>query len=355
MRKHWLTSLAVAMVASPSQLACTDVECGQGTIERNGDCVARDEATTNGMCGAGTVLENGVCVGATTCDPDTTTPEPGAGGRITCRGAGELALPACDQPLPCPAASSTTAVVCGRLYDLETSATIQDTAAPCSNDTLAADGPCSLDVQFFDAVPFATGGGTAGELAYESDKLIRDSCGRFRVTLNATGSVDGFVAVGARPAATDTTRKLSGVVIPAPFGSQTNNVELYSMRTSTDMAWSTSADLADGTFASKGVYVSIFKSEGEALDGITMVGPANPAANDFYFSDTDPDTRRTINPTANATGANGTGLLIGQPPLATMAFGGTGPGVPAGCSFPNVSGGVVPGVVFVQLREAACQ
>jgi hypothetical protein len=364
MRKQWLTSLAVAMIASPSQLACTEVECGEGTIERDGDCVARDEATNNGMCGAGTVLENGVCVGATTCDPDTTTPEVGEGGRITCTGAGELSLPACDQPLPCPPATSTTATVCGRLFDLENTMLLQDSGPPtrCDNANLAADGPCSLDVQFFDAVPFATGGGTAGELPYENDKLIRDSCGRFRVTLTATGTVNGFVAVGARPAPADTTRKLSGVVVPAPLGAQVNNVEVYSMRTTTDMAWSTSAGLASGTFASKGVYVSIFRRNNVPVAGVTMVGPnsnttpSTPATDqDYYFSDTDPDLRRTATMARDATGANGTGLLINMPPLAPDAFGGSGTGVPENCSYPNVSGGVVPGVVFVQVREMACR
>src|SRR5689334_790478 len=119
MRSLWLTSLAAVALASPL-FACSDTECGVGTIESNGDCVPADDSTTNGMCGAGTVLENGVCVGAVSCDPETTTPEAGAGGKITCKGSGGgVVLPACDQPLPCPAAAATNTSMCGRLIDLE--------------------------------------------------------------------------------------------------------------------------------------------------------------------------------------------------------------------------------------------
>ena len=72
------------------------------------------------------------------------------------------------------------------------------------------------------------------------------------------------------------------------------------------------------------------------------------AANDFYFSDSDPNSRATIDTNASATGANGTALYnaaIVDDLNGMNAVGGLGPG----CRWEGHTGASLPGLLFVQV------
>jgi hypothetical protein len=233
------------------------------------------------------------------------------------------------------------------MYDLETDEQFEaagtPTACPAEPTT---DGPCSVNIQFYSALEFASGMGNAAELTFDRANLVRDSCGRFAVGGLPTVPMSAY-AVGARPAASDTTRRLAGIVAVAAPGEQLNNLRLYTMRTSTDMTWSTSAGLTDGTFASKGLYVHLFLREGQPVSGVTATfNGAAQAANDYYFTDTGPLERTMVSNTATATGANGLALITGNGALSLNAYGGSG----GGCTYAGVSGGTIRGVVVVQPR-----
>jgi hypothetical protein len=340
-----LIVIALAASALPVHLACTDLECGVGTIERDGECVGSNQTVDTANCGEGTIPQGPNCIGATTCGPGTTE-QPGPDNTIVCRATGGGSLPACSQPLDCSSPGDATSI-CGRLYDLETDATIESDVPPalCPAE-LTADGPCSINVQFYDAVFFASNMGNTAELAYDKANLVRDTCGRFAVS-GLPAASRAVTAVGARPAASDTTRRLTGVVAAVAQGQQANNVRLYSMRTSTDMAWSTSAGLPSGTFASRGVYVNIFTRQGTPVAGVTAtyMGATRPDS-DYYFSDAAAGSRTTVAAAQTATGANGVSLLTAVTPIAENAFGGTG----GSCTYAPISGGTIAGVVFVQPR-----
>src|SRR5687768_9244947 len=74
-----------------TQLAsCKPLECGPGTLEKNGTCVPADELVETATCGPNTMLEGGQCVPTfqpTECDDETTVPElDTTTGVITCIG-----------------------------------------------------------------------------------------------------------------------------------------------------------------------------------------------------------------------------------------------------------------------------
>src|SRR5688572_13600242 len=99
------TLLAAAMIAamSPALVSCQQLECGEGTMERDGECVT-GVGVEPGDCGAGThydPAEGGSCVPdfpPTECGPNT-APEPDpVTGVIRCVGIGGGT---CADPLAC--------------------------------------------------------------------------------------------------------------------------------------------------------------------------------------------------------------------------------------------------------------
>jgi hypothetical protein len=361
MKRPWLfLSTAARATAASAALAavlalqsgCTSVECGFGTIERDGDCVAAEQATDDSECGEGTILDPSgqFCVPEVVCDPATTVVVEQPDGSFVCEGmAGGGALPSCDMALPCPGASGTTTTICGTFFDLETDAKLGPSTGPatqCDPMNPAASGACSYRLEFYDALTFSGGGTT--QLDYDAEDLIYDSCGRFRVTgLQAANS--GIAAVGARGTATGAVT--SGIAVRVIQGGTYPGQKLYTVTAATNMKYSMAVGRAD--LRAGGVYVSIhvlppYNTLNPAA-GVTLTGASGGAAANFYFSDTDPGTRSMIGPTTQTvTGANGTAILIDQP--ATGAFPSSGGDLPAGCSWNSITGGNIPGVYFIQTR-----
>jgi hypothetical protein len=352
MKRPWLflsTTAASAALAGllALQSGCTSVECGLGTIERDGDCVAAEQATDDSECGEGTVLDPSgeFCVPEVVCDPATTVVVEQPDGSFVCEGmAGGGALPSCDMALPCPGASGTTTTICGTFFDLETDAKLGPSTGPatqCDPMAPAASGACSYRLEFYDALTFSGGGTT--QLDYDAEDLIYDSCGRFRVTGLAAAN-SGITAVGARGPIT------SGIAVRTIPGGTYPNQKLYTVTEATNTKYSMAVGRED--LRAGGVYVSIhvlppYTSLNPAA-GVSLTGTGGAATN-FYFSDTDPKMRSMIAPsTQGTTGPNGTAILIDQP--ATGSFPSSGGELPAGCSWNSITGGNIPGVYFIQTR-----
>src|SRR5687768_8388585 len=102
MRKQLgLPLVTLSLAAGLSNMSCTRVECGTGTVERDGLCVPADMQPGNANCGPGTVLGTMGCEveTPTQCEPDTTREEfDDETGITTCVGIGGGG---CSAPLGC--------------------------------------------------------------------------------------------------------------------------------------------------------------------------------------------------------------------------------------------------------------
>ncbi|MBI5480523.1 MAG: hypothetical protein HY906_16820 [Deltaproteobacteria bacterium] len=171
--------------------ACSTRECGQGTVEKNGDCVAVDIGGRE--CGVGTHLEPStlLCVpDQYTCDPDTAYVDDGG----VCMGRVTGSLP---PPPPCPAIAADEICVNGWLRDFDNQG-----KSPFSKDTLITDD--SVEIWVFDpfvvllcsATPcFDTTQAIAGPFYANADGtylLFEDQAAPPR-RIKATGS---YIAIG---------------------------------------------------------------------------------------------------------------------------------------------------------------
>lgn len=261
-----------------------------------------------------------------------------------CGGGGSPTSPGTAFNCPTPASGKIT--VCGQIVDVENDDSVQAggaTGTPCG-PTPSADGPCSVQMQFYDPVAFAANPATATPIAPAT--LYVDDRGRFRAE-DLTPPAGGYLAVAVGDAVGTTDRhRLTAVVTSVTAG--TSQVLLaFVTRIPTDAAWTASAGLSASTFAQRGVIAAIFRYQGVGRAGVTITrsGAAAPA-DDYYFVDAG-QTRTTID-SAGPTGASGGVLLLNS----GLAFhSGTG-GEPGSCQWPSRPAAAIPGVVLVQLMEA---
>jgi hypothetical protein len=177
-----VTGLAVA--AGLGNVSCSRVECGTGTVERDGTCEPTDLQPGSANCAPGTVLGPMGCEVEvpTQCDPMSTREEFDEDtGITTCVGVGGSG---CSAVLPCPTPDGTNVTLCGQIYDTETDQPVvgtDPTATRCNPAEPTADGPCSLDLKFYDALDFAQNPDTAQPLVPEDNGGVYvDDCGRYR-------------------------------------------------------------------------------------------------------------------------------------------------------------------------------
>jgi hypothetical protein len=357
MRK--LVALILVSLLPITTSGCSALECGEGTIERDGTCQPGEDTPGPANCGPGTALApSGKCESIVFCDPATTVevldPDTGATVCIGTGGGGD-----CSTPLPqCTSASPNTMTVCGRLYDVEDdsqigAASTDTTACPADGE---GTGACSLIIRAFDAIQFSQN--PTGTLPLAAAETYLDHCGRFRIR-DIVPAGAPFIGLGVRNHPMhDNGNRLTGVAFPTVAGATggfETDVVAYTTRSSTDTAWANSSGLG-GSLAAMGVYVNIYREEGEPNDpltgdvapGVTILrGGSQIPNNDYYFSDTDTN-RTSVDDDLDETGANGTGLVLGFPSLASYS-GTTGP-LPGGCSWYTSNGAAIPGVVFVQIH-----
>ena len=109
-RTLWLATMtALAAGVALVQAGCTQVDCGDGTIDRGGNCQPADRMVGSATCGAGTHLGT-----SGTCEPDYPADDVRRGttgqvidpdtGVITCKGTG--GGDSCDRTITCPTPST---------------------------------------------------------------------------------------------------------------------------------------------------------------------------------------------------------------------------------------------------------
>ncbi len=335
-----LVSVTMATVA----LGCDSLECGSGTIEMNGVCVAGGDPPPI-PCAAGTIFDvaSGSCIPLSQCDPETTQIEVNDAGQPICVGTWQVDCarePVCGQP------EGNGATVCGRIYDLETLVRVD----------LAGLDPADMSVSIYEPLAFLNDPTDPQALLVTVDV---DSCGRYSASLAQVPGTK-LIAVGvddvARDGSTAGTFALTGVASPANVGDQIRLTTFVARRSTVD-GWNATAG-GGAAFETTGAYVPIFVDEnqpavgplkGTPVAGVTITASGTGPDDDWYFSDTDPLLRTAVDPGLAATGPNGTGILINS---GLTAHSGTGP---ANCTWTPNDAATPPGTIFVQEKIGRCE
>lgn len=347
---------AVALAAGAMawlSASCVELECGEGTIEQGGACVAADSSKDPASCGRGTYFDpiTQTCVSdhePVRCDEGTTI-EVNEDGVTVCVGVGGGGD--CSAPIACPSASPDKVTVCGRLIDAATGEPVQVdgvSTAACDPGAPATTGPCALAVAFYDAIIFANDPQSAPPLAYES--LVVDECGRFRAENLAPPTTLGFmgVSVDDHPQSGNDTQVLAGVAFAATAGAQIADVRLISVTTAANQAWTDSAGDPFGgvSFADKGAFLAIFRHGDQRVAGVELTGANGQTRPEdtFYFSDGDARSIVTVAPGQTATGANGAALMVNSSLTEHSGQGGEA----AECQWPANLAAAIPGLIYAQ-------
>jgi hypothetical protein len=349
-----LLALLLAFAAS-----CKSVDCGDGTTERDGLCVAAGVTIGNATCGPFTQLQGTQCVPMlppTVCDPGSTDQEVDNMGVTTCIGNG--AGGGCSARLACAAPSNGTQTICGQIYDFETD---EPFAAPDATGDECPEGitsgPCALGIRAFDAVAFANTNGMAPPLT--TGPVYIDDCGRYRVSEIAQPGASPFIALGfddraGTPGPSGVTNAV-GIATGVGPNTATRDLDGFIVRGATAAAWAGTG----GPSLAAGIFAPVYRPSRagrELAAGVTFTfgqmtaPPTYPTmtnmGRDYYFA-SGATTRMNLDPAANVTGANGTALVSGAS-LAEV-YSGAGGGLPATCLWDVHAGAAVSGVVFVQI------
>lgn len=348
MRSYLLSLLSLTALASGA--GCKDVECGEGTIERDGACTPADTTVATARCGAFTELVGGVCKPTfppTVCDDLTTLPDVDpATGVTTCIGTG---MAGCNAPLPCPTPAAGKQTICGQIYNFETDQPFAEAGAMGTRCAAGATtGPCALGIRAYDAIAFGSNPGAAQPLAVGETYI--DNCGRYRLA-DITPPPGPFVGLGIDDAAmagagpagvTNTIGIATGKVVDAA----TRGLEGFIVPRTTTDAWAASG----GPPLAGGIYAMVFRAGRSGRSnrpGVTMTFDGNTTpANDHYFTPAQM-TRTTIDPAANVTGMNGTALVTGAMVGNGLKY--SGMGLPAECQYTTHAGASLPMIVFIQV------
>jgi hypothetical protein len=343
-----LLALVAALAAG-----CKSVDCGEGTTERNGSCVAAAETVGTATCGPFTELHGGQCgpvLPPTVCDPATTTPDVDAMGVTTCIGTGGGG---CAAKLACPAPTDGKQTICGRIYDFENNQPLAQagaTGAQCPASGVTT-GPCALGIRTYDAVALAMAPMTAPVLP--NGGVYLDDCGRYRIS-EITVPTSPFIALAlddaTMPGPAGVTNAV-GVATGAAANTATKDLEAFVVRAATYAGWT------GGPSLTAGIYAPVYRGHRTGTDlaaGVTFTyGPAatpppvlTDANRDFYFT-AGSTNRTTLDPAAGATTTSGTALVSGAN-LGEL-YSGQGGGLPPECRWELHAGAAIPGAIFVQI------
>lgn len=273
-----------------------------------------------------------------TCPPEQFMVGINVDGSVQC-----TALPVnCSIELICPTPITGKSCISGRLSDAQNAAPIEAIVSPessCSGD--AEGGPCDLTLEIHDAVSFASNPATSTPLSF--GELLVDGCGRFRFS-DMTPSGTGFVTLTVGDSRVF--YELSAHTTPLVANDTVEQFNALAVRISTVQIWTDTAGEPFGadTFADRGVLFSTFTKDGNPVSAVTILRSGAPQANaDYYFSDLDSNTRTTVSPGQNNSGANGAALMVDS---SLVNHSGTG-GETESCVWSNELAGTFAGVVSV--------
>lgn len=355
-------TILLSLLASLTASGCTSVDCGPGTIERNGTCEPADRNPDPSVCGPFTHLVGEDCVPdlpPTECGPNSVGMVDPETGVVVCHGTGGGG---CN--LACPAVTgSTKQSICGQIYDFEDMSKFQEgtmpDGTPCNPQAPAASGPCALTVVPYDAINFGTNPSTTQPLPHGT--ITVNNCGAYSIAdVDTSGTT--FIGIGVDDVAGLGPTGVSvttAVAIPKAAGQVTTNVETFMVKPSTAMMWGTTS--GGGVSLQTGVFAPLFRKHksaatGDPLEpqaGVTIVKGTGPIPNnDFYFG-ANVVGHTTIDPAATATGVNGTGLVNNASvPNDGLSYQGQG-GLGAGCRWELHGGASLPGIVYIQVFHKA--
>jgi hypothetical protein len=353
--------LAAGLVLLAITPSCKSVDCGTGTIERNGECAPADETTSPAKCGAFTVLEGDSCVPMfppTQCDPGSTTASTDSTtGVTTCIGTGVAA--GCGGAFACPTPASGKETICGQLYNFADNTKFAATNATGSQCTTATtSGPCALQVAAFDAIMYGNAPTTTAPQA--TGPIYIDDCGRYRIP-DITVPSGPFIALGwddaGQPFGPTGVTVTTGVATTSGANTKIEGLEAWIADETTIGTWQATG----GPMLANGIYAAIFRTHGCDANGtctgdgfanqpgVTITKSGNPqTANDYYFLAE--AGRLHIDTTASMTSINGTGLYTGASVNDSIVYSGTG-GITdtANCQWEAHAAASIPGVVFMQV------
>lgn len=359
MRARSLVLLAYVITAAP---ACKSLDCGTGTIERDGTCQPADETTGTAMCGPFTVIQGNQCVPMfppAICDPATTIENPGDDGVITCVGNGSAA--GCSQPISCPNPSSGKQTICGQIYNFADNtkfAAASATGTRCTTPT--SSGPCALQILALDAALYANDTTTPPQAV--ADTYI-DDCGRYRLT-DISPPAGPFLALGfddaGQPLGPTGVTVTTGVAMPTSADSATKNFEAWVAEQATIGSWQASG----GPSFANGIYAAVFRKHvcdqnSTCADpfsyqtGTTFTKMGSPVpANDYYFQAADADDRLHIDMAGSSTSVNGTALATNTSVNDSLIYSGSG-GITdtVNCQWEPHAAANVAGLLFIQVYK----
>jgi hypothetical protein len=265
----------------------------------------------------------------------------------------------------CPAPSKTDGTlqtVCGQIYDFGTNQPFVATGATGAKCTTGAtSGPCAIAIQAYDAIAFATNPATATPLTIGSECI--DDMGRYAIADIASPSgpeiglgIDDIA--GANMGPPGVTNAVGIALAKSGTGMAITGVEDWIVDETTTTAWATSG----GPPISGGMFAMVFRAHcidsgcsGDPLAnqaGATITKSGNPVPSLDYYFDAADTTRTTIDPTASASGANGTGLLTGASVADGPIYGGTG-GITdtVNCQWEQLNAAALPNIVTIQVMR----
>ncbi len=362
-KKTLLLTTVVAL--SPWMTGCSDLECGEGTSEVDGLCQVDDATTIPNPqnCGQDTHYDptTMTCLPdlpPTECDPSTSVavPDP-ITGIITCVGTGGGG---CDSTFLCQSPVDGKVSICGQLYNVEDNTLLREMDADgtlCDPASPTADGPCSTEILFYDAVDFATNPDAAVPL--NTGRIQIDNCGRFRGESIDFPTQAPFIGISIDNATGGggSSWARTGVAVEVSPNLLEQGTRSYAVKFTTIDMWTTSAGdpFSPDTFWDRGVYVPLFlggeptEADPKRIAGATILSAGSTAAGrDYYFSDTDPNMLTTVDAGLNVTGMNGAGLMVDSDLVMHSGQGAE----PAGCRWPSNLADSIPTVAFIQERIA---
>jgi hypothetical protein len=357
------------LAALGTNVSCVQTECGDGTIEQDGVCVASGLNKDKPICGPFTELHGDRCepiYAPTQCDPMTSEPNVDPiTGITTCKGTGGGG---CGSPLSCPAPGGTKMTICGQLYDIETrdlpfSTGPTATGLRCDNMAPASSGPCALTLLAFDALKYGNNqADPAANVTPSSDNIYIDDCGRFKVSNIETNGTGPFIGIGVteagklpqRPLDQLTVTATTGFAVGKKVGGAVERQEGFIAKPSTITSWQNSG----GPPLSGGIYVGLFrktKTGTEPQPGVKFTKSPVGAipSQDYYFKDASSSTSTMIDINQMVTGMNGNGLLTGTSVNDATAYSGTGGIVSTHCTWENHAAANLANIVIFQIYRKA--
>ncbi len=251
----------------------------------------------------------------------------------------------CDMDGPCPAATPGAIALCGRIYDVETSAAL-------SPD----DGLEPPEVRVYNVLDLQDSSAQPTPLA----TVRPDACGWIS-TVVAAPAVFIALSTGDPQADADAPfRPVSTMVTTTP--GQVARVHGYFLRADSERRWSAAVGKPAGTLADEGAIVAIFVDASQPgvspLSGTPVIDvEAAPTglglnASEFYFADPAPLARSDVDATQERTGTNGTAIIIFEqlPLLPSITLGGNR----NGCIFSEQVSLARPGTLVVQELVGIC-